>query len=73
MLTQLNNDIIIYITTHLSFYDIINITNICKEYYYNIFTDDYFYNLAVSYYSENFWKIANMRSKELSKPLKIIN
>lgn len=70
MLTQLNDDIIMHITTYLSFNDIINITNICKMYYYNIFTDDYFYNLAVSYYSENFWKISSMRSEELSKPLK---
>ena len=70
MLYLLNDDIVIFITSFLSFYDIINITNICKMYYNNIFTDDYFYNLAVSYYSDNFWKIANMRSKELSKPLK---
>lgn len=70
MLTQLSDDIIMHITTYLSFNDIINITNICKMHYYNIFTDDYFYNLAVSYYSENFWKISSMRSEELSKPLK---
>lgn len=70
MLTLLIDDITMYITTFLSFNDIINITSTCKMYYYNIFTDDYFYNLAVSYYSENFWKISNMRSKDLSKPLK---
>lgn len=70
MLTLLTDDIVILITSFLSFNDIINITNICKMYYYNIFTDNYFYNLAVSYYSEDFWKISGMRSEELSKPLK---
>lgn len=65
----MNYDIIIHITTFLSLNDIISITNTSKI-YYNIFNNDYFYNLSVNYYSYNFWKIASSRSSEFSKPLK---
>jgi len=70
MLTYLNNDMIIHITSFLSFNDIINITNISKQFHNDIFDDIFFYNLAVNYYSYNFWKIANTRADKFSKPLK---
>ena len=69
MLNLLDNDTILYLTSFLSFNSIIIFSNTTKI-YNNLFDDKYFNNLAIHYYSEEFWKAAINRTVELSKPLR---
>ena len=65
----LPDDIIYEIVNKLDFNSIIKITRINKQ--INALLDNiFFYNLAVKYYSQEFWKRASLRPKHFSKPLK---
>ena len=65
----LPDDIIYNIINLCDFNSIIKLTRINKQ--VNALLDNiYFHNLAVHYYSEEFWKRAALRPKFFSKPLK---
>tara|TARA_Y100000389_G_scaffold179143_1_gene192909 strand:+ start:2298 stop:2642 length:345 start_codon:yes stop_codon:yes gene_type:complete len=65
----LPDDIIINIINMLDFDYIIKLTRINKQ--INGLLDNlFFYNLAVNYYTYEFWKRAELRPKYFSKPLK---
>jgi len=63
-------DLFTCITKYMNFKDILNLSIVSQYFYNNILDDIFFYNLAVYYYSSDFWKSANSRSPTFSKPLK---
>ena len=65
----LPNDIIYNIVFMLDFKSILSLTEVDKN--MNILLDnEFFNNLAILYYSEDFWMKASLRPKHISKPLK---
>ena len=65
----LNCDIIYIISYYLNFYQILNFS-IINKYFNEIFNEQYFKNLSIIYYTEEFWILAKRRPIKLSKPLK---
>lgn len=68
MISQLNNDILEYLSYYLNISDISNLKKSCKEFKY-IFNNDYFTQRAYQLYSKTFWHKAYSRTPILSKPL----
>ena len=61
-------DIIITIAQNLNLQDILNFSIINRE-ILNIFDENFFFNLAIKYYSHDFWHKASKRPKHISCPL----
>ena len=68
MISQLNNDILEYLSYYLNISDISNLKKSSKE-FKNIFNNDYFTHRAYQLYSKTFWKKAFNRNPILSNPL----
>ena len=65
----LPNDIICNIIFMLDFDTIVKFTEINTE-INSLLDNDFFYNLAIKYYSREFWIRAGLRPKHYSRPLK---
>lgn len=64
----LNIDCLFIITNFLNFNNILNFS-ISSKFIYQLFDDLFYKNLAINYFSNNFWKIAKLRPKKTSFPL----
>ena len=65
----INDDSILYITNFINFNDILNLSITCK-YLFLLFDEKFYKNLAIKYFSDEFWKLAKLRPVNRSFPLK---
>ncbi len=64
----LYRDIFISIAKNLTFNDILNFSIVNRE-IFNVLDDNFYLNLAIDYYSLEFWRRASRRPKHISNPL----
>lgn len=68
MIFIINDDSILYITKFINFNDILNLSITCK-YLFLLFDEIFYKNLAIKYFSNEFWKLAKLRPPYKSLPL----